>query len=192
MLKKTLGSLLLLLSLAACAQPQNPSAQFFENMSLYCGKAFQGHLVSHDEGDADFAEAEIIMHIRDCSADEIRIPLHVGENRSRTWVISKTAHGLRLKHDHRHQDGSEDAVTQYGGDSSATRSAHRQEFPADEFSKIMFVREGLDVSVENIWAIEVTPDLRFAYELRRPNRYFRLEFNLLEPIPLPPDAWGAD
>ena len=48
------------------------------------------------------------MHVRECSEDAIRIPFHVGEDRSRTWVVTRTANGLRLKHDHRHEDGSEE------------------------------------------------------------------------------------
>jgi hypothetical protein len=40
----------------------------------------------------------------------------VGSDRSRTWVFTKTAASVRLKQDHRHKDGSEDRVTQYGGD----------------------------------------------------------------------------
>jgi hypothetical protein len=57
------------------------------------------------------------MHVRTCSENALRIPFHVGDDHSRTWVITRTENGLRLKHDHRHEDGSEDAVTQYGGDS---------------------------------------------------------------------------
>ena len=57
---------------------------------------------------------------RSCDLAEIRIPFHVGEDRSRTWVMTPTSVGLRLKHDHRHEDGSEDEVTQYGGDTRGT------------------------------------------------------------------------
>ena len=49
----------------------------------------------------------LVMHVRDCSADEVRIPFWVGEDHSRTWVVTRTETGLRLKHDHRHEDGSE-------------------------------------------------------------------------------------
>jgi hypothetical protein len=31
----------------------------------------------------------------------------------------------------------------------------------------------------------------FAYELRRPNRHFRVEFDLTRPVPAPPPPWGA-
>ena len=31
------------------------------------------------------------MHVRDCSERELRIPFHVGDDRSRTWVVTRTA-----------------------------------------------------------------------------------------------------
>jgi len=132
------------------------------------------------------------MHVRSCSENEIRIPFHVGEDRSRTWVITKTSAGMRLKHDHRHQDGSEDKLTQYGGDTVSSGSATRQEFPADAFSKAMFERDNIKVSMENTWALEVTDNNIFAYELKRPNRHFRVEFDLSKPVAIPPAPWGFE
>src|SRR3712207_206298 len=105
----------------------------------------------------DFAGKRLVMHVRDCSPNEVRIPFHVGEDRSRTWIVTRTGPGLRLKHDHRHEDGSEDALTQYGGDTVRAGSPTRQEFPADQFSKDMFVRQNRAVSVPNVWAMEVHP-----------------------------------
>ncbi|HYH95035.1 hypothetical protein, partial [Hyalangium sp.] len=121
------------------------------------------------------------MHVRDCSASEIRIPFAVGEDRSRTWVVTRTATGLRLKHDHRHEDGSEDTRSQYGGDTRAAGTESRQEFPADDFSKALFQKEGIPASVDNVWALELQPEQLFAYELRRPSRFFRVEFDLSRP-----------
>jgi hypothetical protein len=121
---------------------------------------------------------------------ELRIPFHVGEDRSRTWVITRTGTGLRLKHDHRHEDGSEDVLTQYGGDTVGPGTARRQEFPADQHSKDLFVRENIPQSTTNIWAVEVVPATLFAYELRRPNRFFRVDFDLTSPVPTPPPVWG--
>lgn len=161
-----------------------------ETLRAHCGQAFEGRLVSTDAVDADFAQERLVMHVRSCADDEIRVPLHVGEDRSRTWVITRTDAGLRLKHDHRHEDGSEDAVTQYGGDSRDITSAYRVEFPVDAYSIDMFNREGLTASVTNVWAVEATSDA-FAYELSRENRFFRAEFDLSNPIEAPPAPWGA-
>lgn len=181
---------ILLISLtAACSDTDpatagaDPADVLLSKLSAHCGKAYEGKLVSSDEADAAFAQEPLVMHVRDCSEGEIRIPFHVGENRSRTWVITRTTEGLRLKHEHRHEDGEEDAVSQYGGD-SATVTTLRAEFPVDQYSIEMFTREGLTASVTNIWAIEITEDI-FAYELKRENRFFRVEFDVTKPIAPP-------
>jgi hypothetical protein len=98
---------------------------------------------------------------------------------------------LRLKHDHRHQDGSHDAVTMYGGDTAQPGSELRQEFPVDAESIAMFEREGLTASVTNTWAMEIEPGQRFLYELSRPGgRLFQVEFDLTKPVAVPPTPWG--
>ena len=190
---RTIPTAVAALALSACASAPAPSAQdtFFANISTLCGNAYAGRVVTTDAADASFASQPLVMQVRDCSANEIRVPFNVGENRSRTWVITRTGEGLRLKHDHRHEDGSEDVLTQYGGDTANTGSATRQEFPADEHSKQLFRANNIPVSVDNVWAVEVHPGATFAYELRRPNRHFRVEFDLATPVPLPPAPWGS-
>ena len=182
----------LLLAGCAATPPPGPQEQFFARLSQLCGKAFEGRVASPAvEADRDFAGKRLVMHVRDCSPREIRIPFHVGEDRSRTWVITRTGSGLRLKHDHRHEDGSEDALTQYGGDATVPGSERRQDFPADAFSREMFVRQNIRQSVPNVWAMEVVPGRLFAYELRRPGRNLRVEFDLARPVSPPPPPWGT-
>lgn len=180
-----------LASCATTAEVEAPRDRFFSALSTVCGKAFEGRIASPAvEADSAFAGKRLVMHVRNCTSDEIRIPFHVGEDRSRTWVVTRTGAGLRLKHDHRHSDGSEDKLTQYGGDTVADGTAGRQEFPADDFSKRLFVRENIPVSTANVWAMEA--DARaFAYELRRPGRFFRVEFDLTRPVAAPPPPWGS-
>ncbi|HEX8214923.1 MAG TPA: hypothetical protein VF582_05570 [Allosphingosinicella sp.] len=182
------------LALSGCATlASSPQDQFFSRLSALCGKAFEGRVASPPvEADAGFAGKRLVMHVRECSADTIRVPFHVGEDRSRTWVVTRTGSGLRLKHDHRHEDGSEDKLTQYGGDTLAEGTPQREEFPADQFSKDMFVREKIPQSVTNVWAMEVVPAQLFAYELRRPNRFFRVDFDLTRPVEPPPPPWGSE
>jgi hypothetical protein len=191
-------SLLLLstLVLAGCAHlpgPASPQDKFFAQLSSLCGKAFEGRIVSPPvSADASFADKKLVMHVRECSSDTILIPFHVGDDRSRTWVVTRTAGGLRLKHDHRHKDGTPSEQTQYGGETVVPGTANRQEFPADGFSKDLFAREGITPSVANVWAMEVWGNKLFAYELRRPSRFFRIEFELTRPAAPPPKPWGAD
>lgn len=174
------------------AAPSRPSDQFFDALSALCGQAFAGRIVANEpENPADpFAGQTLVMHVRTCGAEEIRVPFHVGENRSRTWVLTRTATGLRLKHDHRHEDGGEDAVTQYGGDTVAAGTANRQEFPADAACRELFTRQNMPASLPNIWALELEPGQRFVYELARPGRLFRVEFDLTRPVAPPPPPWG--
>ena len=61
-------------------------------------------------------------------------------------------------------------------------TAERQEFPVDAESVALFNANDAAVSTTNVWAMEVYPDRMFAYELRRPNRHFRVEFDLSKPI----------
>ena len=184
------------LALAGCAttapQSLNPHDAFFARLSALCGKAFEGRIVSPVvAADANFAGKPLIMHVRECSSNEVRVPFHVGSDRSRTWIVTRTATGLRLKHDHRHEDGSEDVLTQYGGGTVGDGTAKRQEFPVDQFSKDLFNRNNAAISTTNVWAMEVDPAGIFAYELRRPNRFFRVEFDLTRPAALPPPPYGA-
>ena len=181
----------LLLLTAGCATPAAKPADFFENLSALCGQAFEGRIVSPAvTADASFAGKRLVMHVRKCSADTVRIPFHVEDDRSRTWVVTRTQAGYRLKHDHRHADGSEDQVTQYGGDSITPALSARQEFPADAFTKALLLREGNAAGVANVWAVEVQRGRTFAYELRRPGRFFRVEFDLTRPVAAPPPPWG--
>lgn len=185
---------LAVLALSGCASfpAEDPQDLFFSRLSTLCGKAFEGRIASAPvEADASFAGKRLVMHVRECSENEIRIPFHVGENRSRTWVVTRTATGLRLKHDHRHEDGTEDKLSQYGGDTAGEGTAQRQEFPADQYSKDLFLKEGNAQSVTNVWAMEVIPQQMFAYELRRPGRHFRVGFDLTKPVAPPPAPWGT-
>lgn len=190
----------LLAMLTACVSTvppatMTPADAFFARLTALCGQAYAGRVAIDTPAPANdaFAGKPLIMHVRECSADTIRIPFHVGDDRSRTWVVTRNARGLRLKHDHRHRDGSEDQVTQYGGDTIEAGTADRQEFPVDAESVALFRREGLAASVDNTWAMEVAPGRSFVYELSRPGgRLFRVVFDLSEPVRVPPAPWGAD
>ena len=209
-IRRALGAAIATLSLGACASTGGPAplpaAQeaFWQALSSHCGNAYAGALASSDERDAAFAGRAMVAHWAECSDSRVAVAFHVEDpsvpgnwDRSRTWVITRTSEGLRLKHDHRHADGEEDAVTLYGGDTLSTGTARVQDFPVDAFSIAMFEREGLDASLTNVWRVEVDgegePGARFAYQLTRrndPTRLFRVEFDLTREIAPPPSAWG--
>lgn len=168
-----------------------PQAAFMGQIEALCGRAFEGRLVTSDPRDADMAGQKMVMHVRSCTTNEIRIPFHVGDDHSRTWVLTRQSDGLRLKHDHRHADGSEDVSTQYGGDTTREGTITRQEFPVDDYSKALFLRTNAPNSITNVWAIEISPKTTFVYELKRANRHFRVEFDLSKPVAVPPPPWGG-
>ena len=170
----------------ATAAPQDA---FWAGLQSLCGKAFTGRVAEDSVADSPFRGKVLTMHVRSCTPTEIRIPFHVGEDRSRTWVLTRTDAGLRLKHDHRHEDGTPDAVTQYGGDTRDAGSATRQEFAADAHTATL-----IPAARTNVWTVEVDPaSSLFAYALRREgtDRRFRAEFDLARPVAPPPAPWGA-
>jgi hypothetical protein len=180
---------LVLTALAACGgRAPDTVDQFWERLTALCGGAFPGMVEEAPAGDTTFAGRELVMHVRECGAREIRIPFHVGTDRSRTWVLTRVDGGLRLKHDHRHEDGAEDAVTQYGGDARLPAAAGRVEFPADGFTADL-----IPAARTNVWTVEVEPGRTFAYALRREgtDRRFRVVFDLTRPVAAPPAPWGA-
>lgn len=210
-LRMTTSRLLVLVAtafgLAACTHTSRPDSSttisataadaFMARIATHCGQAFEGRIAANQPTPSTpeaFEGKTLLMHVRGCDepARELRIPFHVGDDRSRTWVLTRTQDGLRLKHDHRHADGSDDAVTMYGGDTSDVGTPQRQSFPVDAESRAMFRKEGLDASLNNVWAMEIEPAQRFVYELARPGgRLFRVEFDLTRPVAIPPAPWGS-
>ncbi len=174
-----------------------------------CGKAFAGRVVIDTpaapedptwQGGRAFAGKPLLMHVRGCGEDQLRIPFHVGEDRSRTWVITRfrNASGenrLRLKHDHRHQDGSADAWTMYGGDSIDSGTDLRQQFPVDQFSTALSAKLGRSpATATNMWVMELKPGVTFSYEISRlqGREKLRVDFDLTRPVTPPPAPWGDE
>lgn len=181
------------LLITACASgpaAETPSA-FEAAFAPLCGKSFEGRIVTTDTQDDDWRAQRVVMHVRTCDPRYITVPLHVGEDRSRTWVLMQVGEAWELRHDHRHEDGSEDALTQYGGFAATPADALRQEFPADQATKDLFDRENIPASKPNVWAVEIDPSSNlFAYELKRPQRFLRVEFDTSRTVEPPPAPWG--
>jgi hypothetical protein len=171
----------------------HPADAFLKRLAAHCGQAFAGQVVANEPAQPEdpFADKRLVMHVRECKPGEVKVPFHVGDDHSRTWVLTRTRTGLLLKHDHRHVDGSADVVSLYGGETQRPGTEVRQVFPADDYSIELFLREGLHASVTNTWAMEIEPGKRFLYELSRPGgRLFQVEFDLSTPVAKPPTPWG--
>jgi hypothetical protein len=191
MMKKQTFMLLTFTGLLGTPLLAGPQDEFFDSLKKLCGKSFEGQVVRFNKSDESWLKEKKVIHVRDCLNSEIRIPLHVGENQSRTWIVTRTDKGLRLKHDHRHKDGKPETVTMYGGETKETGSATSQSFPADQETKDLFMKNDLKMAVDNIWKLEIEPGKRLSYALTRKDRDFRIEFDLTKEVATPPPVWGA-
>ena len=171
-------------STALIAQ-NSPAEEFWHNLLDHCGKTYEG-TITVGMGNDDFDGKTLIMHVRSCKENEIRIPFFVGENRSRTWILRLQDGKIQLKHDHRKPDGSEDKITQYGGTASNTGLANIQVFPADEETA-----ELIPAAATNVWWITLDKEI-FSYNLKRigSKGNFTVEFNLSKPLNTPEAPWG--
>lgn len=160
---------------------------FWAELQKLCGKTYAGTLVSAPENDVDFKGKELVMHVRACEQNRIRIPFFVGADKSRTWVLTKKTDQILLKHDHRHADGTPDKVTMYGGWTTNSGAPARQTFPADQETVDI-----LPAAASNVWWIELVPGEYFTYNLRRvgTERFFSIKFDLKKEIKAPEAPWG--
>ncbi len=191
-LKSTACSLLIISTSALAQAPLvSISSQdaFFNQLKLLCGKSFLGKVVVDNAPPSSFNTSKLVMHIRKCTDSELQIPFHVGGDASRTWIITKTGSGLSLKHDHRHKDGTSDVSTMYGGHTLDAGWPQVQTFPADQYSKELFVNLAIPQSINNSWQMYIYPET-FTYRLTRPGREFRVDFDLTKVIEQPATPWG--
>lgn len=185
-MKKCLYILLLPLQLLSQEVPN--SVLFWNALQTHCGKAFEGTIVKGGKEGDGFVGEKLVMHVRSCTEDTIKIPFFVGEDASRTWIFTRGKNQLiSLKHEHRHRDGSEDAISQYGGANPNTGLATIQFFPADQHTSKM-----LPKASTNIWWVTLDASV-FTYNLRRlgTERVFSVVFDLTKEIKTSRVAWGA-
>ncbi|CAN0605440.1 unnamed protein product, partial [Ectocarpus sp. 12 AP-2014] len=93
---------------------------------------------------------------------------------------------IELKHDHRHEDGTSDKVTMYGGTTSNGGLPELAVFPADEETATI-----IPAAANNVWWITLD-ETSFTYNLRRigTDRLFSVSFNLTAEIEQPEPSWG--
>ncbi|MFU8812333.1 MAG: hypothetical protein ACNA78_05150 [Balneolaceae bacterium] len=206
LLRATVGIFLLgiVAALAACGDTEQPApqayednpdlpeqTQFWQRLAHQCGNAYGGRITQKPEGADLFDGREyLVVHFRECGDEELRLPFHAqtmeGEwNRSRTWVLFHHDDELELRHDHRHEDGTEEDNTWYGAFTGETVTAQRTEFIRQPPAARPDLRTG--------WRIEIVPDVRYTYGTIRNGEWgWRLDFDLTRPIDPPPAPWGHE
>ena len=178
-MKKLTTFLTLILMVSACNKPVTPELKsikpnnavvvqknteteleeaFWNALLQQCTHVFTGMSTYPDNPEDSFYGKELVANFINCTDTKIHVPFHVGDNKSRTWIFSKLDNGkIQLKHQHLHDDGSVDEVSNYGGistggdikinDLSKTMHVH---FPADDFTKKL-----LPEASTNVWTIEL-------------------------------------
>ena len=184
-LKHTIYLIVLLITLPALSQEMSPSETFWLTLKSHCGKAYEGRLVLPEEDEA-FGGKKLVMHLRSCSDNEIKIPFYVGDDKSRTWILTMDEDILTLKHDHRHKDGTEDDINFYGGTASNAGKVDIQFFPAD-----VHTQEMIPAAATNVWWITID-EKTFTYNLKRlgTDRIFKVVMDLTTPVVEPEAPWG--
>lgn len=185
MMRSILVVLLIIFVFQGHAQDTSEAKKFWMGLQAHCGKAYEGTLALPEKDEA-FGGKRLTMHVRSCSDTQIKIPFYVGDDKSRTWVLTYKEDRITLKHDHRHKDGSEDEITMYGGTTTNTGQAGLQIFPADaETQKI------IPAASSNVWWITLD-EYTFTYNLRRLGtpRNFRVIMDVTKPIAIPEAPWG--
>lgn len=186
MIKKCLQiGFLLIGSPLLLAQVEKPSEIFWKNLEKHCGKAYEGKLAEHITRD-DFTGKKLTMHVKSCSSNEIKIPFNVGDNYSRTWILTKKDGIITLKHDHRHENGTSETITFYGGTNTNFGFKDFQMFPAD-----LETANLIDYASTNIWWITLD-DTTFSYNLQKAGSKtpFHVYFDLTKEIAIPSAPWG--
>ena len=160
-MKSLTRSLSLLFFFVGVAQADGE--QFMQNLKNLCGSKFQGEMTYPEDGQDDFAGKLLVATLSSCVENEVRIPFVVGEDKSRTWIVSATADGLQLKHDHRHKDGTPDKITNYGGTVHSVGTPYSQSFPADGFTARL-----IPEAATNVWTLTFSKDFsELTYHLTR-------------------------
>lgn len=166
---------------------QTAQAGFWQELAAHCGSSYAGRATVAPEGDTVVAGRHLVMHVMECAENEIRIPFHVDDNRSRTWVLTRSGSSLALAHDHRHEDGTPESNSGYGGETVVPGTTRSQAFPADRPAGELEHPDGT-----NVWTMEFASGERFVYAFHRTgtDRRYRIEFDLARAVPAPPPPWG--
>ena len=163
-MNKIVGILAIFLALLTIdGVARTPAADFFEELETLCGSRFVGEMTFPLEGQDSFKDKILVAEIAECAEKQLKIPFSVGDDKSRTWIVSRIDAGLRLKHKHLLKDGTVDPVSNYGGDTLEPGTILSQSFPADDYTKAL-----IPEAASNVWTLSLSEDLTtLTYHLER-------------------------
>jgi hypothetical protein len=160
---------------------ENPQDAWWNRMMEHCGHAYPGGLTLEPEGDEMLRGDELlVVHFRECSHDELRLPFHIERepgvwDRSRTWIFTRHEHGLELRHDHRHEDGTPEETTFYGGFTVDEGTPIRQVFIFTDYD------EYDPAGPHRGWRVDIEPNTRYTYGTFRGDDWrWRVDFDSYE------------
>lgn len=168
----------LLFTITSFAQKAHTNPEkFLIALNAHCGKAYKGQIVSPNVP-VDFKNKELLMRVISCKGEEVKISFFVGEDLSRTWIYTLENGKVKLKHDHRHKDGTPDDLTMYGGTATNTGFADMQFFPADQQTVDM-----MSSIAGNVWWVTIKDNI-YTYNLKRVDStsFFSVSFDLSTPV----------
>jgi hypothetical protein len=175
-------------SQAQSNQAQSNQDKFFDSVKALCGQAFSGGIVEDTSNSDAYRGRKFMLHIRDCSATQIKMPLHIDDNSSRILILTKGEDNILLQHDHRHHDGTSDDLTLYGGFTTDAGSANAQAFPESAESIEITKAHAPTRTWPSVWSIIVSFD-NIVYQVVRPGRTIKTKFNFKNTVANPPKAW---
>jgi len=158
--------------------PDNEQA-FLNNLASLCGQSFRGKETYMQEGRESWADKDLVMHVTVCEPNQVQIPFHIDDDKSRTWMFLAEDGRLRFRHDHRHEDGTPEDQTLYGGYSDGTGDAFRQHFPADDYTIELLVD-----TLNREWHVVLNEEMsNFSYRLLYHGEIvFQADFDLTRPL----------
>lgn len=175
-------------SAAAPGALSSEGEAFWAALTTHCGQAYAGRLADATPYySASLGGRAPVIHFLRCSDTLMHVAFHLDDDRSRNWILTRAGGTIRLKHDHRLEDGTEDSITQYGGDAPRPGLPTRQIFQADSHTATI-----LPLRRDNFWFLDLVKagTLEYGVHWPRLGHSVRFAFDLTRPVPAPPPPWG--
>lgn len=165
-------------------------AEFWNALLDHCDRAYAGRVEDAEPADLPWHGETLVMHVRRCTPAQIDIAISVGENRSQTWQLIRTAQGLSMRHDLRFPDGTATALSGWRGDAQADADPKRLRFVPDAAARALFEDHSREDLLESEWTLELDPERGLSYAIQTAKQRYRIVFSFDARLPPPDEHWG--